>query len=161
MRPEDEMTTPDQEAPVGSPADTTAAPPADSLRCSDAERERTSTALHEAAGDGRLTMDETEARLAQVYAARHRHELDALTADLPAPDVRTGWGLVIALARQQLIDDVAALAGRGDRDAVSRRRRVLLALAALLVVLVVVAMTVLALHGIVGEGPEEHVHGLD
>lgn len=155
------MTASHQETPVQRRADETVVQPADSLRCSDAERERTSTALHEAAGEGRLTMEETETRLAEVYAARYRHELDALTADLPAPDVRTGWGLVIALARQQLIDDVAALAGRGDRDAVSRRRRVLLALAALLVVLVVVAMTVLALHGIVGEGPEEHVHGLD
>jgi hypothetical protein len=155
------MTAFHQEAPAGRRADATVAPPAGSLRCSDPERERTSTALHEAAGEGRLTMEETETRLAEVYAARYRHELDALTADLPAPDVRTGWGLVVALARQQLVEDVAALAGRGDRDGISRRRRLLLALAALFAVLVVVVMTVLVLHGIVGEGPEQHVHGFE
>jgi hypothetical protein len=154
------MTTSHEETPVGRPAETVV-PPADSLRCSDAERERTSTALHEAAGEGRLTMEETETRLGQVYAARYRHELEALTADLPAPDARTGWGLVIALARRQLVDDVAALAGRGDRDGISRRRRLLLALGALLTVLAVMAMIVLVLHGIVGEGPEQHVHGFE
>jgi hypothetical protein len=153
------MTASHQETPVQRRADETVVQPADSLRCSDAERERTSTALHEAAGEGRLTMEETETRLAEVYAARYRHELDALTADLPAPDVRAGWGLVVALACRQLIDDLAALAGRGDRGGISRRRRLLLALAALLTVLAVVAMTVLVLHGIVGEGPEQHVHG--
>jgi hypothetical protein len=155
------MTASHQETPVQRRADETVVQPADSLRCSDAERERTSTALHEAAGEGRLTMEETETRLAEVYAARYRHELDALTADLPAPDVRTGWGLVVALACRQLIDDLAALAGRGDRGGISRRRRLLLALAALLTVLAVVAMTVLVLHGIVGEGPEPHVHGFE
>jgi hypothetical protein len=58
-------------------ADTTVARSQGALRCSDADRERTAAALHRAAGEGRLSMDETEERLAQVFAARHYDELDA------------------------------------------------------------------------------------
>jgi hypothetical protein len=54
------------------------------LRASDAERERTAEALHAAAGEGRLTLEELDERLSAAYAARYRHELPALTADLPA-----------------------------------------------------------------------------
>ncbi len=72
------------------------------LRASDAERERTAEVLHEAAGEGRLTLDELEERLAAAYAARYRHELPALTADLPATTredaARSGtWSRVTAL----------------------------------------------------------------
>ncbi|MCU1665700.1 MAG: hypothetical protein JWR58_5765, partial [Pseudonocardia sp.] len=45
-------------------------------------------------------MDETEERFGKVYAARYGHELDALTIDLPVPEMRAGWGLVIGMARQ-------------------------------------------------------------
>jgi Domain of unknown function (DUF1707) len=72
------------------------------VRASDAERERTAETLHAAAGDGRLTLDELEERLTAAYAARYRHELPALTADLPAPAPEdTGrlspWSRVTAL----------------------------------------------------------------
>lgn len=133
----------------------------DALRCSNAERERTSSALHEATGEGRLTLEETEERLAKVYVAQYRAELDALTADLPNPEpVRTGWAAVATLARQQLVDDVAAFSRRGPGE-LSTRTRVLYALAALAVVLSVVAMVVLVLHGILGEGAEHHGLGQD
>jgi hypothetical protein len=53
------------------------------LRASDAERERTADRLRQATGDGRLTVEELDERLAAVYAARTRAELEPLTADLP------------------------------------------------------------------------------
>jgi hypothetical protein len=55
------------------------------LRASDAEREEVAEQLRTAMGEGRLTLDEGEQRLVAAYAATHRDELPALTADLPAP----------------------------------------------------------------------------
>jgi len=55
------------------------------IRASDAERERTAARIRDAAAEGRLTMVELEERLSSVYAARLRHELKPLVADLPAP----------------------------------------------------------------------------
>ncbi|TVT24336.1 DUF1707 domain-containing protein [Amycolatopsis acidiphila] len=53
----------------------------------------------DAAGEGQLSLSEVEERLEQVYAARYRHELDALTTDLPsAPEPRTGWAAIVAMA---------------------------------------------------------------
>jgi hypothetical protein len=54
------------------------------LRASDADRERTAEVLREAAGDGRLTMEELNERLDQVYAAKTYAELEPITHDLPA-----------------------------------------------------------------------------
>jgi hypothetical protein len=130
-----------------------AAPPPGALRCSDAERERTSAALHAAAGEGRLSMDEVEERLAKTYAARYRHDLDAVTADLPLVAATSGWPAIFTLTRQQLIDELAALTGRGGVP-VSRRRRIVLALAALAVLLFALSTVFLALHGFVGDGAE-------
>ncbi|HEX4251130.1 MAG TPA: DUF1707 domain-containing protein [Pseudonocardia sp.] len=59
--------------------------PAPGVRASDAEREQTAEQLHRAAADGRLGLAELDERLAAAYAARLRHELAPLTADLPAP----------------------------------------------------------------------------
>ncbi|HEX4689605.1 MAG TPA: DUF1707 domain-containing protein [Solirubrobacteraceae bacterium] len=58
-------------------------PPA--LRASDADRERVAAVLREAAGDGRLDLDELDERLQAAYAARTHEELGPLTADLQAP----------------------------------------------------------------------------
>ncbi|MBO0875952.1 MAG: DUF1707 domain-containing protein [Pseudonocardia sp.] len=55
------------------------------VRASDAEREETASAIRHAAAEGRLTMEELDERLASVYEARMRHELEPLVADLPAP----------------------------------------------------------------------------
>jgi hypothetical protein len=52
---------------------------------SDAERERAAVLLRDAAGEGRLTLEELSDRLAFVFAARTAGELEALTRDLPAP----------------------------------------------------------------------------
>jgi hypothetical protein len=54
-----------------------------SVRASDAEREEVARVVQSAGADGRLTMTETEERLAGVYAARFRHELTRFTEDLP------------------------------------------------------------------------------
>ena len=54
------------------------------VRASDAEREEFAQIVREATGDGRLSLDEGDERLAQVYAAKYRDELRPLVADLPA-----------------------------------------------------------------------------
>jgi hypothetical protein len=53
------------------------------VRTSDAEREEIVTILRAAIGEGRLTLDEGEERIAAAYAAKFRDELGPLTADLP------------------------------------------------------------------------------
>jgi hypothetical protein len=53
------------------------------LRASDADRERVANVLREAAGDGRLTMDELDERLDAAYAAKTYAELEPITHDLP------------------------------------------------------------------------------
>jgi uncharacterized protein DUF1707/2TM domain-containing protein len=72
------------------------------IRASDAERERTATLLRDHASEGRLDVDELDARLQQAYAARTRGDLEALTTDLPPaapargadpPAAPHGWGL--------------------------------------------------------------------
>lgn len=57
------------------------------LRASDADRERTAQLLREHHAVGRLTAEEFESRLGQVFQARTLGELDALLADLPAIDL--------------------------------------------------------------------------
>ncbi len=54
------------------------------LRASDTDRERVADLLRNAAGHGRITLDELEERLEAVYAAKTYGELEPITADLPA-----------------------------------------------------------------------------
>ena len=61
-----------------------AVPDRGSLRASDADRERIADVLREAAGDGRLTMEELDERLDAVYSAKTYAELEPITRDLPA-----------------------------------------------------------------------------
>lgn len=63
--------------PAGPPSD-----PRD-LRCSDADREVVAEALRQAAGDGRLTLDELDERLDAAYRARTYRDLEPVVADLP------------------------------------------------------------------------------
>jgi DUF1707 SHOCT-like domain len=56
------------------------------LRASDADREHTAERLRQAAGEGRLTMEELEERLHTTYAARTHRELERLTADVVVGD---------------------------------------------------------------------------
>src|SRR5215469_9849434 len=60
-----------------------AVPDRGSMRASDADRERVANVLREAAGDGRLTMEELDERLDAVYAAKTYAELEPITHDLP------------------------------------------------------------------------------
>ena len=55
------------------------------LRVSDAEREHCALRLREAGGEGRLTLEELSERIELAYDARTVADLEALTADLPAP----------------------------------------------------------------------------
>lgn len=70
---------------------------------SDAERERVALLLQDAAGEGRLTLEELTGRLDWAYGARTSKELELVTRDLPAEppsavaDVRTGASSVVAI----------------------------------------------------------------
>jgi hypothetical protein len=52
-------------------------------RASDSDRDQVAAILREAAGDGRLTLDELDERLSAVYAAKTYAELQPITRDLP------------------------------------------------------------------------------
>ena len=54
------------------------------LRISDADRHQVAEILREAAGEGRLDLDELDERLEATYAARTYADLVPITADLPA-----------------------------------------------------------------------------
>jgi hypothetical protein len=125
--------------------------PVGAMRCTTADRERTAGRLHEAAGDGRLTMEETEERLGQAYAARYHHELEALTTDLAAANPSpAGWALVATQFRRQLLDDVAILLGRAPGTG-AQRLRILLVLLGVLAF--AVAAVSLAMHGAFADEP--------
>lgn len=55
------------------------------MRVSDSDRERAADVLREAAGHGRITMDELDDRLELTYAAKTYADLAAVTRDLPGP----------------------------------------------------------------------------
>ncbi len=90
------------------------------LRVSDRERERVVELLSEHAAEGRLTLEELDARTEAAHTARTRSELAALIADLPASD---GSGTT---------------AGRMTRTHSSRPSRQLVAFVAVNLVLVAV-----------------------
>lgn len=54
------------------------------LRISDADRHKVAELLREAAGEGRLDLDELDERLEAAYAAKTYSDLVPITADLPA-----------------------------------------------------------------------------
>jgi hypothetical protein len=53
------------------------------VRASDADRDRVAEVLRDAAGEGRITVDELDERIDRAFAARTHGELAELTADLP------------------------------------------------------------------------------
>jgi hypothetical protein len=59
------------------------------LRASDAERDATIERLRDAAGEGRLTLEELTDRIEDAAQARTRGELDSLVRDLPAVGTTT------------------------------------------------------------------------
>jgi hypothetical protein len=65
-------------------------------RASDAEREAVVTRLRDAAGEGRLTVEELAERIDAAYAAKTHAELEPLTADLPAAAAHPAAGPPVA-----------------------------------------------------------------
>jgi hypothetical protein len=61
-------------------------------RASDAERERIAKLISEAAGEGRLSIQEADERLERVYTTKFRHELAEFVDDLPDDRARTTPG---------------------------------------------------------------------
>jgi hypothetical protein len=57
--------------------------PRDLLRVSDADREQVTETLREAAGQGRITLDELDTRLDATHVAKTYAELEVITRDLP------------------------------------------------------------------------------
>ncbi len=137
--------------------------PATGIRCSDNDRERTGERLRAAAGEGYLSMDELDDRMAGVYSARYRHELDTLVTDLPpaAPAGPAGWRAVLSAAWAQLGADAALLLGRGGPG--WTRRRIVLAVVAVAVAALLIAGFVVAsvLHGGGGDGGGIERHGFE
>ncbi len=70
---------------------------------SDAERERVALLLRDAAGEGRLTLEELAGRLEWAYGARTSRELALVTRDLPVQppasevDAGTGTSSIVAI----------------------------------------------------------------
>ena len=64
--------------------------PAGGVRASDAERDATVERLSQAAGEGRLTLEEFSQRMEDATTARTRAELDRLLSDLPASPGHAG-----------------------------------------------------------------------
>jgi Domain of unknown function (DUF1707) len=57
--------------------------PRDQMRAADEDRERTAARLRQALEEGRLTLDEVDQRLVDVYASKTFGDLDRVVADLP------------------------------------------------------------------------------
>src|ERR1700685_4214220 len=64
--------------------------PAGAILPSDADRDAAASALADAVAAGRLSLEEHNARLDALFAARTQDQLSAVTADLPALPVRRG-----------------------------------------------------------------------
>jgi hypothetical protein len=89
-------------------------------RASDAEREAVVARLRDAAAEGRLTVEELAERIEAAYAARTRDELEALTADLPAPapgasPAAAAPGMPVSSAGSPGPSLVLGILGGGDR----------------------------------------------
>jgi len=89
-------------------------------RASDAEREAVVARLRDAAGEGRLTVEELDERIDAAYAARTLDELEPLTADLPAPapgasPAAVGEGMPVGGTGAAAPSLVLGILGGGDR----------------------------------------------
>ncbi|MGI5485838.1 DUF1707 SHOCT-like domain-containing protein [Microtetraspora malaysiensis] len=71
------------------------------MRASDGDRDRVAAALREHVAEGRLTVDEFNERLAQVYQSKTYGELATLTGDLPDIDLHRLPATVSGQARQR------------------------------------------------------------
>jgi hypothetical protein len=75
------------------------------LRISDQDRHRVAEFLREAAGDGRIDMEELDERLGQAYAAKVYADLVPIVADLPgsSPITAQGTSPATATSRQPVV----------------------------------------------------------
>jgi hypothetical protein len=77
------------------------------VRASDAERERTTELLRDAAAEGRLSFEELADRIDSAARAVTRDELERLSADLPLPvGAITGHEVVMPTHTSTLFGDV-------------------------------------------------------
>jgi hypothetical protein len=76
--------------------------PLPELRASHADRDRIAEQLREAAGDGRLTMEELDGRLEAALTARTGTELQKLVLDLP-PATASGSALALPAEAKDLV----------------------------------------------------------
>jgi hypothetical protein len=65
------------------------------IRASDAERDECVERLRDAAGEGRLTLEEFSDRMEQASTAKTRTELDRLVTDLPASSSPAGGAVAV------------------------------------------------------------------
>jgi hypothetical protein len=102
------------------------------VRASDAERERAADVLRRAAGEGRLTVEELDERLAAAYGARTRSELDELVRDIPAVSLATpgdgGTGLTVRPGGDEGTKHLVAIMGGVERKGRWRVARRLMSL---------------------------------
>jgi lipopolysaccharide export LptBFGC system permease protein LptF len=96
------------------------------LRASHADREQVIGTLKTAFVQGRLTQDEFDARVGQVYTSRTYAELAEVTTDLPAGLARTkpprdpwratklAWRAVYAIILPAIVTLIALPGGRGN-----------------------------------------------
>jgi len=64
--------------------------PSEGILASDADRDAAASALADAVASGRLSLEQHNARLDALFAARTQDQLSAVTADLPALPVKRG-----------------------------------------------------------------------
>jgi hypothetical protein len=84
-------------------------------RASDSEREAVVARLRDAAGEGRLTVEELTERIDAAYAAKTRTELEPLTADLPAPAAGSAPARTRVEPGPTAPSPVLGILGGGDR----------------------------------------------
>lgn len=89
------------------------------LRVSDADRHKVAEILRQAAGEGRLDLDELDERLESTYAAKTYADLVPITADLPLRDAERLPGSVPQPASPNLpaarYDSTIAVMGGSNR----------------------------------------------
>jgi hypothetical protein len=82
------------------------------MRISDADRNNVAEILREAAGDGRIDLEELDQRLEATYAAKTYAELVPITHDL-APAVTTSSSVVPGVARDSALAIMGSVERRG------------------------------------------------
>jgi hypothetical protein len=122
------MAVPDPESSAAPEPPPTPVP---ALRASDADRERVAAILRDAGGDGRLTVDELDDRLAAAYGAVTHEDLDGLVGDLvpagtrssPAPTSAAGTARVAVRGGDDGTRWLVAVMGGVDRKGAWRLGR--------------------------------------